>query len=77
MSDIKFLDPTHQGWHRCWVLIKAKYGDEACYEDGEAWQYMGSTATEHQFRHRNYKGKRTYEAIPVQDHDFWLTAVMD
>jgi hypothetical protein len=58
-----------KGWERVWGLIAAKYGNISCYQDGEAWQYMG-TNSRHEFRHRNLKGMRLYEAFPIQNDDF-------
>lgn len=58
------------GWERMWAAIAAKYGDVACEEDGEAWQYMCTHHGEHQFRHRSYKGERVYELVPARADDF-------
>jgi hypothetical protein len=71
-TDFRILERTSKGWARVWALIKAKYGDEKCYdaETGECWQYMCSTSAEHQFRHRSINRKRVYDAFPVEKDDF-------
>lgn len=71
MADLKFLSSRMKGWERVWNLIKDKYGDIACYQEGEAWQYMG-TSGRHEFRHRNLKGNRLYDSFPIQPGDFDL-----
>lgn len=71
---MQFLKRDHKGWKRTWEAIKAAYGDYACYDarSGESWQYMGSTDTEHQFRHRSLPGKDAREnySIPINSGDF-------
>lgn len=70
------------GWHRMWAVIAAKYGDPACLNDGEAWQYMGTISWDggatwvHQFRHRCLPatGNREYHDVPAMTADFEGTA---
>jgi len=73
---IRFLSIGHKGWERAWGVIATEYGDFSCENphSGEVWQYMGSTATEHQFRHRDLFGSfepRVVRNIPIEPHDFF------
>jgi hypothetical protein len=45
---------------RAWKVLIAKFGDAACENNGEVWQYMGTANGAHEFRHRSYKGERRY-----------------
>jgi hypothetical protein len=78
---MKFLAADMVGWDRIWAVIFQKYGSASCQNpiSGEVWQYLGSTETEHQFRHRDFLQKfsdgttavgRKYENIPVLLGDF-------
>ena len=65
----RFLSPQFKGWNRVWECIRVKYGGIECLDDatGETWQYMGSTDTEHTFRHRSLNGVRTLEDIRIEE----------
>lgn len=76
MSSFKLLRPSRPLWNQVWGMLANKYGDTACKDasTGEVWQYMGSvlkgTTIEHQFRHRNLKGKRVgYGVTSTYDPD--------
>lgn len=77
-NTLRFLQNNMRGWNRAWGIIAAKYGDVYCRApNGEEWQYMSSTDTEHQFRHRDLipndqvgQGRRVYENIPIEAEDF-------
>ena len=74
----RVLDPTLKGWERAWAVIEARYGNRICQDraTGEVWQYMGSTESEHQFRHRalvrgmDPVGYRAYANVPILPTDF-------
>lgn len=78
MTTMRWMDRTHQGWERAWTEIARRYGSQDCPDPatGEVWQYMGSTDSEHQFRHRalvrgmDPVGYRTYAAVPILPEDF-------
>lgn len=78
MTTLRFLDPTLKGWERAWAVLEARYGNRLCQDatTGEVWQYMGSTDSEHQFRHRalvrgmDPVGYRTYANVPILPGDF-------
>lgn len=71
-EQIKFLSPQLKGWNRVWDCIRAKYGGIECLDDatGEVWNYMGSSDSEHQFRHRALNGARVVECVPVIESDY-------
>lgn len=72
------LGRNSRGWERAWQTIATMYGDVACLNEGEVWQYMGSVSFddgatwEHQFRHRALPshGGRRYENVPAAADDF-------
>lgn len=70
-----WLEPSLRGWPRAWEAIKAKHGDYACRCEccGEVWQYMGTDAAGHNFRHRDLNGNgRGGECVPEESGDFEL-----
>ena len=68
---VKFLDSTMKGWARAWAVIEAKYGNLECESPmGEVWQYMGSVRGLHEFRHRDYNGRKVNEFVPISASDF-------
>jgi len=69
MSGYLFLKRDCPTWNQVWDSLKAKFGDVVCEnpQNGECWQYMGSTMegqkVAHTFRHRSLpakKGEREY-----------------
>lgn len=73
-TEFQIITSKHQGWTRMWNAIKDKFGDVACEENGESWQYMGTTETVHEFRHRCLNGERTYFGVSVIPSDFDMKA---
>lgn len=54
MSEIRHVDRTSDEWDAMWAALGRVVGDMADRDpqSGEVWQYMGTVAGEHQFRHR-------------------------
>lgn len=64
------MDPTTDAteWTMAWEMA-VEGEDKAEEENGECWQYMGSSdckgAWAHSFRHRCHEGKRAYRWVPA------------
>lgn len=56
----------HAAWHGLYETLKS-HGLSADDVGGEAWQYMGTTPTHHEFRHRNEAStqRRVYVRAPL------------
>tara|TARA_R110000824_G_scaffold388071_1_gene583507 strand:+ start:305 stop:541 length:237 start_codon:yes stop_codon:yes gene_type:complete len=52
------VDHDAPEWERVWQVLEDRFGCRRCCDEytGEVWQYMGSSKTHHDFRHRNYNG---------------------
>lgn len=51
---MEFLEAQHAEWHDMWSGL-ASYpingDDPICLNNGKCWEYMGSSADHHHFRH--------------------------
>lgn len=70
---MNWLKRECRGWSRAWKVLRDKYkGLYVCPNYREQWEYMGTYANHHEFRHRSLYGVRTIERIPVDETDFDL-----
>ncbi len=70
-QELRFLSRESIGWERAWGIIAKTYGSTMCRAPGgEVWQYMGSTKTHHEFRHRSLQGRRVYHHVDIEPNDF-------
>jgi hypothetical protein len=80
MNTNYFVDEKNPEWHVMWQRLaaleinKENADPTFCYNDGEAWQYMGSSLTSkgtwvHCFRHRLHPktDSRVYFNIPASE----------
>jgi hypothetical protein len=54
---MEYLTMTHPQWQSMWDEVakdKRNQGDAVCAYAGHAWEYMGSTADHHHFRHAGH-----------------------
>jgi hypothetical protein len=65
---MEFLDASHAEWQDMWAGL-ASYpinkGDALCLNQSECWEYMGSSADHHHFRHPSHplSGKTEYAYV--------------
>ncbi len=72
MVDFTVLESGTPELSRAWAELAAKEvnkNDPICLHMGQCWQYMGSNAESHSFRHRNHPStsKRLLIDIPRED----------
>lgn len=51
---MEYLNITHPEWQSMWDQLASdprNGGDPVCACSGQGWEYMGSTADHHHFRH--------------------------
>lgn len=67
-----FAERDTLAWNEAWGALVAEFGDPVCqHENGECWQYMGTShypsGWKHVFRHRTLPGTgiRTYRHYPA------------
>lgn len=67
MNDIIIINRDTATWNRMWELVTNKYTNL------DGWQYMGTvikeTTVEHQFRNREYKGRRENFTVTEASQD--------
>lgn len=70
MSKSYMMDPNSDKmeWTMAWDMA-VPGNDKEQEEEGEGWQYMGSSDCKgvwaHSFRHRCHEGKRAYRWVPA------------
>jgi len=70
---MNWLDRRCVGWSRAWKALRDKHkGLYVCPHSKEQWEYMGTIANYHEFRHRSLYGSRSVDRIPSIDTDFDL-----
>lgn len=66
---MEFLEAVHEEWQDMWAGL-ASYplnrGDAVCLFDGKCWEYMGSTADHHHFRHPKHPLTNKPEYVYVE-----------
>lgn len=74
---MRYMKDDMKGHIRMWSELAKKHGSMTSQHPvtKEVWEYMGSTETHHQFRHRDLmiggvEQGRVYENIPIQADDF-------
>lgn len=68
MNELTFLKPLESAkdldeWNRAWALVFSAYPEEKSGTEFEEWQYMGTAKGCHEFRHRDYQGRRLYHRV--------------
>lgn len=70
------LHHSHAGWERAWGELWKVFPDDEHYEgvgfEGYMWQYVGTFAGKHQFKHKGSKG--IFET-PMISPDDWVYSV--
>jgi len=66
---MRFLAPDDPEWIWAWAKLRVEYGDSVQENQGEVWQYMGSSQYNHTFRHRCHPSinDRMYHHVPASD----------
>lgn len=66
---MEYLDSTHPEWPDMWEELSSyplNQGDPLCIFNGLCWEYMGSSADHHHFRHEHHPNSRRTEFIYIE-----------
>ncbi|MGH1371065.1 MAG: 4-diphosphocytidyl-2C-methyl-D-erythritol kinase [Cellvibrionaceae bacterium] len=66
---MEYLDSAHAEWEDMWEELSSQTinnGDPLCIHQGLCWEYMGSTADHHNFRHSKHPKTRRIEHIYIE-----------
>lgn len=66
---MEYLDPMHPEWLDMWEELSSytlNNGDPLCIFNGKSWEYMGSNADYHHFRHGHHPKSRRTEFIYIE-----------
>ncbi len=64
-----YLDINNPEWHQMWDALasyKLNSGDHLCINQGQCWEYMGSTRDHHHFRHNCHPYTERVEYIYIE-----------
>lgn len=70
---MEYLTDQHPEWPTIWQQLGSNpinAGDYQCLNDGQHWQYMGSSDSHHHFRHHCHPltGRAEYIYLERSDH---------
>jgi len=69
MKTLEYIDTNDAEWDGMWSQL-ASYdlndGDQLCINQGQSWEYMGSTEDHHHLRHANHPRTEQAEYIYIE-----------
>lgn len=66
---MEFLEAVNPEWQHMWAGLAGdpvNCGDAICYNNGKCWEYMGSSADHHHFRHPLHPRTQKSEYVYVE-----------